>query len=184
MQQSQIEAQYNKENSGVFYSLISLLSLFFFIGSIILAAYVKISENNYNKNITNLKQEINKKTKDIKSYTKTSNNKDLKIAFNIKNAAIKYRINWSDVMQTIKTAGNSVRSIDFKSFSSGREKKITVSGNADDFYRIAELLRRLKKNPQIIQPFISKISEIKIEGVSLYKFSLIFQYIDKQGTEY
>ncbi len=159
------------------YSLLFLFAVGLGGGTVLSTGY--FLWKNYSLGLENiaLEKEIQKESQEIILLSERGALEDLKRAVSILEKAEQYRIPWSKIVGEVfrqESAG-----ITFTSFSAGREKRINLSGDASSLEIVAQLLERVKSNPNIAKPFLYSVSERTDPGRKKgYNFSLSFNFID------
>lgn len=129
--------------------------------------------NKENREIISQTEQLDQEIKQLSSIKDLEKTKDALVTYR---KALDYRIPWSSVVGEIfrqETARTK-----FSSFSSGREKKINITGKTTSWEEVAVLLERLKANPRIEEPFIASVSEKREKNNTLvYHFTLTFNFV-------
>ncbi len=159
-------------------SVLSKVVIVIIIVAISLSSYCLWKKYSLKHNNKTLGAAIGEELQEINSISKdrSINKKSIEIL----KAAKDYRITWSKILNEVLRQEDS--NITFSSFSSGREKKISVNGEASNWEVVSLLIEKLKSNPRIQSPFVHSISKSSSEDSRRTKlsFTLTFNYTEKE----
>jgi hypothetical protein len=140
---------------------------------------------------TSLKNSIDNITKEIGNIEDAASVSEKNKASEGFRKAKKYRVKWSVLVAEIFETEN--KNIKFLNFSANPEGKITVSGIAARLEDLKTLLRTIKSNPRLGDPFIHSLAEVQgtsavsdLLGASsnqtLTQFELTFKYLENLSS--
>ncbi len=149
--------------------------------SVLVASWVSWQHRVLSQQRVQATQALEQKRQVVQQLAKTGQVAQKSRAQEVLGRAEAYRVEWSRVVGEIlrqETGG-----VQFLNFSSGRDRRISVSGTAPSMEVIAKLLETLKSNPRIQNPFISEVSEAgKAKTKKKFGFSLTFDFAKEPSS--
>ena len=162
---------------GLGSSLISFVALAMFVASLGATGYYYVQYRGFDQKIKVLKESQSKAQGALDDFKAQEQIYPKIRAYRLIQRAEDIRVKWSEVMEDILAYQSF--SLKFNSFSSDKDKLISIRGWVRRMEDVALLLEELKRDPKIETPFISTVAENNDGRTGVgYAFNLTFFYQD------